>query len=77
MQLSVPGQLSITGFDGVEQASWLSYRLTTVRQPVHLMTLAAAEMLTGLIRNTSAGTERRVFAACVVDGATARLGPAS
>ena len=76
MKLDVPGQLSITGFDGVEQAAWLSYRLTTVRQPVHSMTLAAAEMLTGLIRHTGTGNERRVFAASVVEGATARLGPA-
>lgn len=76
MKLSVPGQLSITGFDGVAQASWLSYRLTTLRQPVQTMTLAATEMLVGLIRNGMSTPERRVFSATVVEGATARLGPA-
>jgi len=76
MHLNVPGQLSVTGFDGLEQAGWLSYRLTTVRQPVHSMTEAAAQMLTGLIQQNGIGAERRVFAATVVEGATARLGPA-
>ncbi len=75
LALDVPGQLSITGFDGVEQASWLSYRLTTVRQPVQHMTLAAADMLMAAIRGNHNGAERRVFAASVVEGATARLGP--
>jgi DNA-binding LacI/PurR family transcriptional regulator len=76
MKLDVPGQISITGFDGVAQASWLSYRLTTLRQPVPTMTMAATEMLVGLIRGGAAGPERRVFSATVVEGATARLGPA-
>jgi len=76
--LDVPGQLSITGFDGMAQSAWLSYKLTTVRQPIHSMTLAATEMLTGLIRanGSASGSERRVFSATLVEGATARLGPA-
>ncbi|SHG95296.1 LacI family DNA-binding transcriptional regulator [Massilia sp. CF038] len=75
-QLDVPGQLSITGFDGVPQAGWLSYRLTTVRQPVEQMTLAVTEMLTDMIAGGPGRPQQRVFAATVVDGATARLGPA-
>jgi len=76
MGLQVPQQLSITGFDGMAQAGWLSYNLTTLRQPVHTMTLAAAEMLTGLIRSNAVGGERRMFTATLIEGATARLGPA-
>src|SRR5450830_1007417 len=75
--LDVPGQLSITGFDGIAPASWLSYKLTTLRQPVRQMAQATADMLVGLIASSSGGVERRVFAAAVVEGATARLGPAS
>lgn len=75
MRLDVPGQLSVTGFDGMAQSSWLSYNLTTLRQPIQHMTLAAADMLTGLIRSGAAGTERRMFSATLIDGATARLGP--
>ena len=74
--LDVPGQLSITGFDGIAPASWLSYKLTTLRQPVRQMAQATADMLVGLIASGSGGVERRVFAAAVVEGATARLGPA-
>ena len=77
MRLDVPGQLSITGFDGAAQAGWLSYNLTTLRQPVQTMTQAASDMLSGLIHRNGAGPERRVFSATVIEGATARLGPAS
>ncbi len=76
MKLAVPQTLSITGFDGVAQASWLSYNLTTLRQPVQAMTAAASQMLGELIGDASAGPERRMFCASVVEGSTARLGPA-
>jgi DNA-binding LacI/PurR family transcriptional regulator len=76
MRLGVPAQVSITGFDGVTQAAWLSYNLTTLRQPMQAMALAARDMLGALIHDTAAAPERRVFSATVVDGATARLGPA-
>jgi DNA-binding LacI/PurR family transcriptional regulator len=75
--LDVPGQLSITGFDGITSSGWLSYNLTTLRQPVQNMAMAAADMLTGLVRNTNSCPERRVFSATLVEGATARLGPAT
>jgi DNA-binding LacI/PurR family transcriptional regulator len=74
--LDVPGQLSVTGFDGITAASWLSYNLTTVRQPVRQMAQATAEMLVGMIGADTACPERRVFSASVIEGATARLGPA-
>lgn len=74
--LDVPAQLSITGFDGIAPASWLSYQLTTLRQPVRQMAQATADMLVGLIASGASGVERRVFSAAVVEGATARLGPA-
>lgn len=37
--ISIPGEMSIIGFDDIEQAGWDSYRLTTFRQPVE--TIAA------------------------------------
>jgi DNA-binding LacI/PurR family transcriptional regulator len=75
MRLDVPGSLSITGFDGVAQASWLSYNLTTLRQPIQAMAMAASDMLGALIADSSTCPQRRVFSATVVDGGTARLGP--
>lgn len=75
-KISVPHQMSITGFDGIAQSSWLCYNLTTLRQPVQSMAVAAADMLVGLARQQERAPERRVFSAVFVDGATARLGPA-
>jgi DNA-binding LacI/PurR family transcriptional regulator len=75
MKLNVPKDVSITGFDGVAQAAWLSYNLTTLRQPMSAMALAASDLLGALIADHTAAPERRVFSATVVDGATARLGP--
>lgn len=78
LKIDVPGELSITGFDGIAPSSWLSYNLTTLRQPIQHMALASAEMLTGLIGSGSGSAcpERRVFSATLVEGATARIGPA-
>jgi DNA-binding LacI/PurR family transcriptional regulator len=67
----------VTGFDGIAPASWLSYNLTTLRQPVQQMAQATAEMLVSLIGAGGSCPERRVFSASVIEGATARLGPIS
>jgi DNA-binding LacI/PurR family transcriptional regulator len=37
LSLSVPGDVSIIGFDDIAAAAWPSYDLTTVRQPVDAM----------------------------------------
>jgi DNA-binding LacI/PurR family transcriptional regulator len=76
LRIDVPGQLSVTGFDGIAASGWLSYNLTTLRQPVRQMAQATAEMLVGLLGAGVTCPERRVFSASVVEGATARLGPA-
>ncbi|WP_108462516.1 substrate-binding domain-containing protein [Devosia naphthalenivorans] len=48
--MSVPDELSIIGFDDIDQAAWMSYNLTTFRQPLdsiadHIVRLLAAETL--------------------------------
>ncbi|NYE60280.1 DNA-binding LacI/PurR family transcriptional regulator [Duganella sp. 1224] len=74
--LDVPGQLSVAGFDAVEPSNWISYNLTTLRQPLPKMAAAAAELLCARIDQHDTGTERRVFSAQFIEGATARLTPA-
>lgn len=74
--LSVPRDLSVTGFDGIASSSWLCYNLTTMRLPIAEMALAAADMFAGLVEAAGAPAQR-LFGATMVEGATARLGPAA
>lgn len=71
--INVPHDLSIVGFDGVAPAAWLSYRLTTIRQPVRRMTEAAVAMLMERIENPKLSPEVRTFAGALVEGTSARL----
>lgn len=43
--LSIPDDLCVAGFDNIEQASWLSYDLTTFSQPVDRIADAAVNWL--------------------------------
>lgn len=43
--LNVPDDLSVTGYDGIPQASWTTPRLTTVRQPLADMGRMAVRMI--------------------------------
>jgi DNA-binding LacI/PurR family transcriptional regulator len=71
--LSVPQDISIVGFDGVGPARWLSYQLTTVRQPVRRMTEAAVSMLLERIERPALSPEQRLFAGELISGTSARL----
>jgi DNA-binding LacI/PurR family transcriptional regulator len=72
----VPSDVSITGFDGVGPATWQSYLLTTIRQPVRRMTDAAVTMLMARIADPSYPPERRLFSGQLLAGSSARLNPA-
>ena len=69
-----PDDLSIVGFDGSGPASWSSYRVTSIRQPVRRMTEAAVSMLVERIEDEKATVERRLFAGELIEGRSARLG---
>lgn len=78
--LEVPAQLSVAGFDADEPSNWLSYNLTTLRQPVPMMAAAAADLLCAVINGQAAQPsppERRMFSARLIEGATARMTPAA
>lgn len=51
MGLSVPGDVSIVGYDDVPLASWPAYDLTTIRQPVNRMVQATVHALLDQIEN--------------------------
>lgn len=71
--LSLPGDLSIVGFDGVAPAAWPSYRLTTILQPVRRMTDAAVTMLLERVDDPSLPHEIRSFAGTLIGGSSARI----
>ncbi len=75
LDIDVPEQLSVAGFDAVEPSNWLSYNLTTLRQPMPKMATAAADLLCAVIDSHESQAERRVFSAQFIEGATARLTP--
>jgi LacI family transcriptional regulator len=54
--LSVPGDLSVVGFDDLPIARWASPPLTTVRQPLAHMGRMAAQMLATLIEGGTLGS---------------------
>ena len=72
--LRVPEDMSIVGFDGTAPATWQSYQLTSIRQPVRRMTQAAVTMLLERIEDRTISAERRLFAGERIGGHSARLG---
>jgi DNA-binding LacI/PurR family transcriptional regulator len=63
LQLRVPHDIQVTGFDDLPESAWPSHDLTTVRQPVEVMTRAAIRMLEEHIDGTAIGSERRLMPA--------------
>lgn len=69
----IPEDLSIVGFDGSGPATWESYRLTTIRQPVNRMTEASVAMLLERLEDPAAPAEQRLFSGELIVGDSARL----
>ena len=45
LEISIPGDLSVVGFDDIAAASWVSPSLTTVRQPIAQMAADAIDIV--------------------------------
>ena len=71
--ISVPGDVSVAAFDGVEAARWIAYDLTTIRQPLARMADATAELLVSRLRDRDASVEKRLFSGEIIRGTSARL----
>lgn len=72
----IPGELSVIGFDDLPPAQWMIPPLTTIRQPLTEMAVAAATMVVALAGNEALASERLVLATTlVVRGSTAPPGP--
>lgn len=51
LDIKVPDELAIIGFDDIPSASWIRYELTTVRQPFGKLVDATIEVLMNAINN--------------------------
>jgi LacI family xylobiose transport system transcriptional regulator len=72
--LSVPGDLSVVGYDDIALARWLSPQLTTVHQPLRRMGEEAARLVLRLAEGDTVDTLRMDLAThLVVRGSTAPL----
>jgi DNA-binding LacI/PurR family transcriptional regulator len=73
LNLRIPEDVSVVGFDDVQLAAWPSFDLTTVRQPSGRMVDATVDALVDKIENGEAAPQRvQVDARLIVRG-SARL----
>ncbi|GGN93054.1 LacI family transcriptional regulator [Actinoplanes lobatus] len=70
-RVSVPGQLSVVGFDDLPGARWASPPLTTVRQPLREMGRLAAEAILSLAGGATARERSTVHTDLVIRASTA------
>jgi len=72
---SVPGDVSVVGFDGIGSARFASYELTTIRQPIGRMADSAVSMLVDRIEKPETSHEKRVLTGAFLQGTS--TGPVS
>lgn len=71
--LSVPGDVSVVGYDDVPPAAWAGYALTTVRQPAADMAAATVDLLIDQIETPDAAPRKVVLPATLVLRQSARI----
>ncbi len=67
----VPADVAITGFDDIEQASFLNPSLTTLRQPIKAMTKDIWQMLQGRLKSNKLPIRERIYDVELVPRASA------
>lgn len=70
--LSVPGDVSVIGYDDVPMAAWPSYNLTTIRQPVRRMVEATVDILLNQIEGETAPNRIRIDSPLIERGSVKR-----
>jgi DNA-binding LacI/PurR family transcriptional regulator len=71
--VSVPGDVSIVGYDDVPMAAWPAYDLTTLRQPVNRMVEATVDTLLAEIEDPARGRETVEISGPLVLRGSARI----
>ncbi len=70
--LDVPGDVLVTGFDGLPQASWAGYDLTTLVQPIEVLVNEALTMIFDAPRDMA--QPERIVPGTLREGRTTRRG---
>ncbi|AHD08471.1 LacI family DNA-binding transcriptional regulator [Phaeobacter gallaeciensis] len=71
--LSVPGDVSVVGYDDVPTAAWPAYDMTTVRQPANRMVSATVDILLDEIEGSSTGPRRIAIDGPLIVRGSARI----
>ena len=71
--LAVPGDVSVAGFDDVPLASWKSYDLTTMRQPLELMVKKTVRTLLARIANPEHEADQKRLSGTLIVRGSARI----
>jgi DNA-binding LacI/PurR family transcriptional regulator len=70
IDVAVPRDISVVGFDGTHASGWLSYSLTTVSQPIERMASAVASLMAERMINPVDGQERRLYPGRLLEGSS-------
>jgi DNA-binding LacI/PurR family transcriptional regulator len=68
--LSVPGDVSVVGYDDVPLAAWPAYDLTTIRQPVRRMVNATVDALIAQIEGDGAPRKVQIDGPLIIRGSS-------
>ena len=60
--VAVPRDIGVIGFDDMAMAAWSAYNLTTVRQPIGDIIVAAVELMLATVEQPDRAVETRLFA---------------
>lgn len=64
--LSIPGDVSVVGFDDIWMAAWQTFRLTTVHQPLAEMARSSVDLLTKRLEEPDRPVRKLVFQTSLV-----------
>lgn len=70
--IDVPGDIGLVGFNDVATAAWSAYNLTTVRQPIREIIVAAVEHVVACVEEPEFTPQARLFPCELVERGTLR-----
>ena len=72
LNIRVPDELSVIGYDDIEMSAWPKYDLTTIRQPIEVMVDATIEVLLDAIRHPNRERVLRLVPVQLIERTSAR-----